>query len=91
MALHQLTAGSNLSLLVTRGKDIVGVLRLSDVFAAVFHAMKKSESQSIRGGDRMKELEKLYDRIIQRVNINLRELEFDVNPLVGKAHSHCNR
>jgi hypothetical protein len=28
----------------------------------------------------MKELEKLYDRIIQRVNINLRELEFDVNP-----------
>lgn len=30
----------------------------------------------------MKELEKLYDRIIQRVNINLRELEFDVNPLV---------
>ena len=32
----------------------------------------------------MKELEKLFDRIIQRVNINLRELEFDVNPLVGK-------
>jgi len=30
----------------------------------------------------MKELEKLFDRIIQRVNINLRELEFDVNPLV---------
>ncbi len=28
----------------------------------------------------MKELEKLYDRIIQRVNINLRELEFEVNP-----------
>jgi CBS domain-containing protein len=45
MALHQLTAGSNLSLLVTRGESIVGVLRLSDVFAAVFHAMKKSESQ----------------------------------------------
>lgn len=45
MALHQLTAGSNLSLLVTRGKDIVGVLRLADVFAAVFHAMKESESQ----------------------------------------------
>jgi carbonic anhydrase/acetyltransferase-like protein (isoleucine patch superfamily) len=32
----------------------------------------------------MKELEKLFDRIIQRVNINLRELEFDVNPLVNK-------
>ena len=45
MALHQLTAGSNLSLLVTRGQDIVGVLRLSDVFAAVFHAMKDSEKQ----------------------------------------------
>ena len=45
MALHQLTAGSNLSLLVTRGEDIVGVLRLADVFAAVFHAMKDSETQ----------------------------------------------
>ena len=32
----------------------------------------------------MKEIEKLYDRIIQRVNINLRELEFDVNPYVQK-------
>ena len=30
----------------------------------------------------MKELEKLYDRIVQRVNINLRELEYDVNPMV---------
>jgi len=30
----------------------------------------------------MKELEKLYDRIIQRVNVNLRELELDVNPFV---------
>ena len=30
----------------------------------------------------MKKLEKLLDRIIQRVNINLRELEYDVNPLV---------
>lgn len=47
MALHQLTAGSNLSLLVTRGKDIVGILRLSDVFAAVFHAMKESEPKPI--------------------------------------------
>ena len=32
----------------------------------------------------MKELEKLFDRIVQRVNINLRELEFDVNPLVSQ-------
>ncbi len=35
----------------------------------------------------MKELEKLFDRIIQRVNINLRELEFDVNPFVRKLIS----
>ena len=28
----------------------------------------------------MNELQKLYDRIIQRVNINLRELDFDVEP-----------
>ena len=44
-ALHQLTSGSNLSLLATRGTDIVGVLRLADVFGAVFNAMKDSESQ----------------------------------------------
>ncbi len=43
-AVHQLTTGLHLSLLVTRGEEIVGVLRLSDVFAAAFHAMKKSES-----------------------------------------------
>ena len=43
VALHQLTAGSNLSLLVTRDKDIVGILRLADVFAAVYHSMKESE------------------------------------------------
>jgi hypothetical protein len=30
----------------------------------------------------MKALEKLFDRIVQRVNINLRELEFDVNPFL---------
>ena len=50
MALHQLTTGSNLSLLVTRDADIVGVLRLADVFAAVFHAMKESEAQLLDGG-----------------------------------------
>ncbi|MGA6927689.1 MAG: transferase [Desulfosarcina sp.] len=32
----------------------------------------------------MKELGKLFDRIIQRVNINLRELDFDVNPMVDR-------
>ena len=42
-AIHQLIIGTHMALLVTRGDDIVGVLRLSDVFAAVFHAMKQSE------------------------------------------------
>lgn len=50
VALHQLTAGSNLSLLVTRGADIVGILRLVDVFAAVYHSMKESEAQKANGG-----------------------------------------
>ena len=49
MALHQLTAGSNLSLLVTRGTEIVGILRLADVFAAVYHSMKEAESQIANG------------------------------------------
>ena len=49
VALHQLTAGSNLSLLVTRGAEIVGILRLADVFAAVYHSMKESESQKANG------------------------------------------
>ncbi len=30
----------------------------------------------------MKELDKLLDRIIQRININLRELDFDVSPYI---------
>ena len=30
----------------------------------------------------MKELEKLLDRIIQRININLRELDYDVTPFI---------
>jgi carbonic anhydrase/acetyltransferase-like protein (isoleucine patch superfamily) len=30
----------------------------------------------------MKAYEKLFDRIVQRVNINLRELEYDVNPFI---------
>ena len=42
-AIYQLVTGLHLSLLVTRDKEIVGVLRMSDVFAAVFHAMKESE------------------------------------------------
>ena len=30
----------------------------------------------------MKELKKLFKRIIQRANINLRELEYDVSPFI---------
>ena len=39
-AVHQLIMGHHQSLLVTRDKKIVGILRLTDVFAAVFHEMK---------------------------------------------------
>jgi CBS domain-containing protein len=41
VAIHQLIVGHHQSLLVTRSKKIVGVLRLTDVFAAVFHRMKE--------------------------------------------------
>lgn len=41
IAIHQLVMGNHLSLLVTDKKSIVGILRLTDVFAAVFHAMKE--------------------------------------------------
>lgn len=39
-AIHQLVLGQHQSLLVTRKRQIVGILRLTDVFAAVFHAIK---------------------------------------------------
>ena len=42
-AVNQLVMEKRLSLLVTSGRDIKGILRLSDVFAAVFHAMKECE------------------------------------------------
>lgn len=40
-AVHQLIIGRHQSLLVTREGAITGVLRLTDVFAAVFHVMKE--------------------------------------------------
>jgi len=40
-AIHQLVRGSHMSLLVTRKKEILGILRLTDVFAAIFHTMKE--------------------------------------------------
>jgi CBS-domain-containing membrane protein len=43
-AIMQLVMGHHLSLLVTRDNRIVGLLRLTDAFAAVFHTMKESES-----------------------------------------------
>ncbi|MFH1984283.1 MAG: CBS domain-containing protein [Pseudomonadota bacterium] len=47
-AVHQLVMGHHQSLLVARGDKITGILRLTDVFAAVFHAMK--ECQKEHGG-----------------------------------------
>ena len=41
VAIHQLIMGHHQSLLVTRDTEIVGILRLTDVFAAVFHKMKE--------------------------------------------------
>ena len=40
-AIHQLIMGHHQSLLVTRDEKIVGILRLTDVFAAIFHKMKE--------------------------------------------------
>lgn len=39
-AIHLLVVGHHQSLLVTKGKDIVGILRLTDVFAAIVQAIK---------------------------------------------------
>jgi len=40
VAIHKLVAGTHLSLLVTRDEKIIGILRIADVFAAVFHEMR---------------------------------------------------
>ncbi|MGM0427755.1 MAG: CBS domain-containing protein [Thermodesulfobacteriota bacterium] len=42
-AIHLLLMGHHQSLLVKEGKGIVGILRLTDVFAEVFHMMKSCE------------------------------------------------
>jgi CBS-domain-containing membrane protein len=44
MAVMQLVMGRHLSLLVTQDTDIIGILRLTDAFAAVFHIMKECET-----------------------------------------------
>jgi len=43
IAVLQLVMGRHLALLVTCDRKIVGILRLTDVFAAVFHTMKECE------------------------------------------------
>ena len=46
MAIHQLILGQHQSLLVTDNfGEIVGVLRLTDVFAAVFHKLKECSTE----------------------------------------------
>lgn len=40
VAIHRLVSGTHLSLLVTRNDKIVGVLKMAEVFAAVFHEMR---------------------------------------------------
>jgi CBS domain-containing protein len=40
-AVHLFVIGHHQSLLVTRGEDIIGILRLTDVFTAVFHMIKE--------------------------------------------------
>jgi Mg2+/Co2+ transporter CorB len=43
IAIHQLVLGNYLSLLVTKNDEIIGILRVADVFAALFHTMKTCE------------------------------------------------
>lgn len=42
-AIHQIVMGNHQSLLVVQNDEVIGVLRLTDVFAAVFHIMKQCE------------------------------------------------
>jgi predicted transcriptional regulator len=41
LAIHKLVLGKHLSLLVTRETKVIGILRLADVFAFVYHSMKE--------------------------------------------------
>ncbi len=43
-AIHQLVKGTHLSLLATRDKEIVGILRMSDVFVTVAQTMTQNSS-----------------------------------------------
>ena len=43
MAIMQLVTERHISLLVTRNEEIIGILRMTDAFAAVYHTMKECE------------------------------------------------
>jgi predicted transcriptional regulator len=43
VAIHRLVMGHHQSLLVTRGEKIVGIIKLTDVFAEIFQTMKAAE------------------------------------------------
>ena len=52
MAIHQLIIGHHQSLLVTdKAGEIVGILRLSDVFAAVFHKLKECSTNECKSNE----------------------------------------
>ena len=45
-AIHTLIMGHHQSLLVSRGNIIVGILRLTDIFSAVFHKLASPPDSS---------------------------------------------
>ena len=45
LAVMQLVTGHHISLLVTLENEIIGILRMTDAFAAVFHTMKECEKE----------------------------------------------
>ncbi|MCJ7717970.1 MAG: CBS domain-containing protein [Anaerolineales bacterium] len=45
VGIMQLVTGRHISLLVTRNKELIGILRMTDAFAAVFHTMKEGETE----------------------------------------------
>ena len=50
-ALHKIIVSQSLSLLVTRGSDVVGILRLSDLFSAVMEAIRDCAEAAARSGE----------------------------------------
>jgi predicted transcriptional regulator len=48
MAIHQIVQEKLLSLLVTKEGNTIGILRLADVFAAVYHTLKECNLEQER-------------------------------------------